>query len=78
MSHNKYPTGSQDFTIAKTDDLGLAGTYTVTMNGKVEEPADYTKTTYVVRDVEYTFDVVMVDPCVAAVFDSWTVSDMHA
>ena len=50
----------------------------MTLNGKIEEPDDYQKTNYIIKEQEYTFDIVMVDPCVNAVLDSFTVNDMYA
>ena len=54
---------SSDFTIAHNLDLSILGLYTVTIEGRISVPDDYTQTTFTDKVVTYDFPVY-IDPCV--------------
>jgi len=59
-THN---TGTQDFTVLATTDLGLVGAYVVTMTSSVTFYDDFTMTTQTTLTASYTFTIFMT-PCV--------------
>ena len=65
-----------NFKIAKNENLALDGTYTVTLRSEIHVPTDYTKTVFTTWYKEYTFDIVMIDPCKTSTIDDFTVPDM--
>ena len=55
VTHN---TPSSDFTIPKTSDLSLLGSYPVTIRSEICVPIDYTKASCVTLFVEYSFKII--------------------
>lgn len=66
--HNEQ---SKDFSISKNEQHDLDGTYTVTLRSEIQVPDDYTKTTFTTWHQEYTFDIIMIDPCKSSVLDDF-------
>ena len=58
----KHNEASSDFSIPKTTDLGLIGSYTVTIRSEIQIPEDYTGMTFKTMFVEYDF-TIFVGPC---------------
>ena len=59
INHNE---ASSDFSIPKTTNLDLIGSYTVTIRSEIKIPEDYTGTTFKTMFDEYDF-TIFVDPC---------------
>lgn len=76
MHNSITPFSDGDFTIPSTVNRALAGTYTVSLKGYVQQPDDYTVTTFTEKAVNYDFNIVMVDPCATTTLDAFTVNDM--
>ena len=51
-THNEF---SSDFTISKTNDLGLIGEYTVNLCSEIDVPDDYSMTTFTTLVFDYDF-----------------------
>ena len=62
MTHD---VGTSVFTIDKTSDLSLIGSYTVTIRSEISVPDDYTLTSYTAMFVEYDF-VILIEPCLVS------------
>ena len=58
-THN---VASSDFTITQNSDLSILGAYTVTVEGVISVPDDYTLTTFTDMVVTYDF-LIYIDPC---------------
>ena len=59
-------TASKDYTI-ETADLADIGRYTVTYQGQIFVPDDYTQTTSTPWTITYTFDII-VEPCLVSTY----------
>ena len=66
VTHNKL---SSDFTIPKTNDLSLIGSYVVTIKSEICVPKDYTKVTCSLMFDQYQF-TVFVEPCLVSFYTS--------
>ena len=62
--HNKE---TKDFTIARTNDLGLIGEYTVTLRSEIQIPDDHTGATFSQKMVQYDF-IIQVEECTVEAF----------
>lgn len=68
-----HDTTGQFFSVPSTTDLGLIGSYPVTIKSEITFFSDYTKTTQTTLTAEYTFTIYM-EPCIIVdYFDSITV-----
>ena len=70
-------TTSEEFTIPKTLDLNLEGTYDVTVRAEIKMPDDYTKLSFTTLSNEFTFQVEMIDPCRGSTIDPVSITDME-
>lgn len=67
---------TNNFLIPTTENRDLEGTYTVSLRGYLNQPNDYTMTTTTAKEVNYDFDVIMVDPCDTTTLEAYTINDM--
>ena len=68
---------AKNFRIPKNEDLSLDATYTVTIRSEIQVPDDYTQTTFTTWFQEYTFDIVLIDPCETSTIDDFALADME-
>lgn len=73
MQHQEQ---TKNFLIAKTEDFSLDGRYTVTLRSEIQVPDDHTFASYTTWAQEFTFEVVMIDPCKTSVLSDFVVEDM--
>ena len=62
--------------IAQTDDLSLDGSYTVTLRSEIQVPDDHTLASYTTWAQEFSFTIVVIDPCKASSLGDFAVEDM--
>ena len=71
-----HDEAAQTFTIYKIQDREHAGSYTVNIRGYINEPVDYTFSSYTTREVTYSFNIDMIDPCTTTVLGNPSASPM--